>query len=171
MLSTICMCSPFLEEVVLASTCPNRTDKCLAGLLTAPNLRALELRPKSFTPNCDHMYLIGMMNLCELRLDSHSFQQQCLTRAGLSHIDNEGVRALVDSICARSLTQKGKCCLTLINVVSECKRLSTRGCLQSFWEVKILTVHKLAVLKAGRKYKEKRSWWAPIRPCSLLLEY
>ncbi len=53
------------------------------------------------------MYLVGMMNLCELRLDSHSFKQQPLNRAGLSHIDNEGVKALVDSICARSLTQKG----------------------------------------------------------------
>ena len=58
--------------------------------------------------NCEHMYLIGMMNLCELRLDSHSFKQQPLNRVGLSHIDNEGVKALVDSICARSLTQKGK---------------------------------------------------------------
>lgn len=100
-------CSPFLEEVVLASSCPSKTDRCLAGLLTAPTLRILELRPKSFMLNCDHMYLIGMMNLCELRLDSHSFKQQSLNRVGLSHIDNEGVKALVDSICARSLTQKG----------------------------------------------------------------
>lgn len=80
----------------------------IAGLLTAPSLRVLELQPKSFMLSCDHMYLIGMMNLCELRLDSHSFKQQPLNRAGLSHIDNEGVKALVDSICARSLTQKGE---------------------------------------------------------------
>lgn len=105
--------SPFLAEVVLTSTCPSKTDRCLAGLLTAPALRVLELRPKSFMLNCEHMYIIGMMNLCELRLDSHSFKQQPLNRVGLSHIDNEGVKALVDSICSRTLTQPGTACISL----------------------------------------------------------
>ena len=109
--------------------CPEcQVQVVVTGLLTAPSLRVLEIQPKSFMLNCEHMYLIGMMNLCELRLDSHSFKQQPLNRAGLSHVDNEGVKALVDSICARALTQKGRACSTVLcfsqcyTVVVSCKR-------------------------------------------------
>jgi len=44
----------------------------------------------------------GMLPLYELRLDSFIHQQQpTLSRSSYSHVDNEGVKALVDSICQR----------------------------------------------------------------------
>ncbi len=44
----------------------------------------------------------GMLPLTELRLDSLIYKQQpTLSRAAYSHVDNEGVKALVDSICNR----------------------------------------------------------------------
>jgi hypothetical protein len=44
----------------------------------------------------------GMLPLVELRLDSYIYKQQpTLSRSSYSHVDNEGVKALVDSICNR----------------------------------------------------------------------
>ncbi len=43
-----------------------------------------------------------MLPLVELRLDSFIYKQQpTLSRSSYSHVDNEGVKALVDSICNR----------------------------------------------------------------------
>lgn len=43
-----------------------------------------------------------MLPLIELSLDSLIFKQQpTLSRSSYSHVDNEGVKALVDSICNR----------------------------------------------------------------------
>ncbi len=43
-----------------------------------------------------------MLPLVELRLDSYIYKQQpTLSRSSYSHVDNDGVKALVDSICNR----------------------------------------------------------------------
>ncbi len=43
-----------------------------------------------------------MLPLVELSLDSFIYKQQpTLSRSSYSHVDNEGVKALVDSICNR----------------------------------------------------------------------
>ena len=93
---------------MLTTNSPICTDDCLAALLSAPSLRVLELCPKSFTLSSEQLRLAGMLNLRELRLESHTFKQQPLNRVGQSHIDNEGVKALVDSICTRCLFQRGQ---------------------------------------------------------------
>jgi hypothetical protein len=95
-----------LEEVVLETSSPSATEECLAGLLTIPRLAVLELRPREFLLTRQHMTLVGMMDLCELRLHSRLFSQQPLNRLGYTHIDDAGVKALVDSICSRSLQQQ-----------------------------------------------------------------
>jgi hypothetical protein len=47
-------------------------------------------------------YLTGSLPLTELRLDSFIYKQQpTLSRSSYSHVDNEGVKALVDAICNR----------------------------------------------------------------------
>lgn len=97
-----------LEEVTLMTNSSECTDDCLAALLTAPSLRVLELCPRSFTLTCEQLRLAGMLNLRELRLDSQAFRLQPFSRASHSHIDNEGVKALVDSVCIRTLFQRGK---------------------------------------------------------------
>jgi hypothetical protein len=44
----------------------------------------------------------GSLPLTELRLDSFIYKQQpTLSRSSYSHVDNEGVKALVDAICNR----------------------------------------------------------------------
>lgn len=44
----------------------------------------------------------GSLPVSELRLDSYVYKQQpTLSRSSFSHVDNEGVKALVDSICGR----------------------------------------------------------------------
>jgi hypothetical protein len=46
--------------------------------------------------------VIGMLPLRELALDSHVYRQQpSMPRPQFSHLDNEGVKGLVDSICSR----------------------------------------------------------------------
>jgi hypothetical protein len=43
-----------------------------------------------------------MLPLRELALDSHAYRQQpSMPRPQFSHLDNEGVKGLVDSICNR----------------------------------------------------------------------
>lgn len=43
--------------------------------------------------------------MVDLRLDSYIYKQQpTLSRSSYSHVDNEGVKALVDSICTRWCT-------------------------------------------------------------------
>ena len=49
-----------------------------------------------------------MLPLAELRLNSHLYSQQpAINRASQSHIDNDGVRSLVDAICQRCNARTG----------------------------------------------------------------
>ena len=49
-----------------------------------------------------------MLPLAELRLNSYLYSQQpAINRASQSHIDNDGVRALVDAICQRCSSRPG----------------------------------------------------------------
>jgi len=93
---------------VLETSSPSATEECLAGLLTIPALTVLELRPKEFVLTREHMHLVGMMDRCELRLHSRLFSHQPLNRMGYTHIDDSGVKALVDSICSRSVRHSGE---------------------------------------------------------------
>ena len=72
-----------------------------------------------------------MLPLVELRLDSFIYKQQpTLSRSSYSHVDNDGVKALVDSICnrgcamaagERSMTRsKPNCFVLLICPVLPC---------------------------------------------------
>jgi hypothetical protein len=60
--------------------------------------------------------VLGMLPLTELRLDSWAFKQQpTLSRPAFSHISNEGVKALVDAICARMVHAQGERGLTAVD--------------------------------------------------------
>lgn len=51
-----------------------------------------------------------MLPLGELRLNSYLYSQQpAINRASQSHVDNEGVRALVDALCQRCFARPGAC--------------------------------------------------------------
>jgi hypothetical protein len=51
------------------------------------------------------LQVIGMLPLRELCLDSHAYRQHpSMPRPQYSHLDNEGVKGLVDSICSRMRT-------------------------------------------------------------------
>lgn len=97
-----------------AVTCPNiqrlsyqvasrgHLDEALTAFVNLPQLKSLELIVKNFTLFSDQLSVIGMLPLVEVRLDSFVFKQQpTLSRSSYSHIDNDGVKALVDSICNR----------------------------------------------------------------------
>lgn len=48
----------------------------------------------------------GLLPVADLRLDSYVYKQQpTLSRSSYSHVDNEGVKALVDGICNRWCAQ------------------------------------------------------------------
>ena len=50
----------------------------------------------------------GMLPLSELRVNSYLYSQQpAINRASQSHVDNEGVRALVDAVCQRCNARPG----------------------------------------------------------------
>lgn len=52
----------------------------------------------------------GQLPLNELRLESQAFRKaSAVTHATPSHIDDRGVRALVDSICQRWRIDQGAC--------------------------------------------------------------
>jgi hypothetical protein len=51
---------------------------------------------------CCAWQVIGTLPLRELSLDSHAYRQQpSMPRPQYSHLDNEGVKGLVDAICSR----------------------------------------------------------------------
>jgi len=65
-------------------------------------LKVLELIVKNFTLCTEQLRVIGMLPLMEIRLDSFIYKQQpTLSRSSYSHVDNDGVKALVDSVCNR----------------------------------------------------------------------
>lgn len=65
-------------------------------------VQVLELIVKNFVLCSEQLRVIGMLPLMEMRLDSFIYKQQpTLSRSSYSHVDNDGVKALVDSICNR----------------------------------------------------------------------
>uniref|UniRef100_A0A7S0RZ38 F-box domain-containing protein n=1 Tax=Chlamydomonas leiostraca TaxID=1034604 RepID=A0A7S0RZ38_9CHLO len=93
---------PSLHRVSYQVSSRTQLDEALSALMTLKELRQLELIVKNFTLCSDQLRVIGMLSLVELRLDSYIYKQQpTLSRSSYSHVDNEGVKALVDSICNR----------------------------------------------------------------------
>mmetsp|Transcript_14077 Transcript_14077/g.30515 ORF Transcript_14077/g.30515 Transcript_14077/m.30515 type:complete len:466 (+) Transcript_14077:51-1448(+) len=89
-----------LKRVSYQVSCRGHLDEALAALMNLADLRQLELIVKNFTLCSNQLRVIGMLPLVELRLDSYIYKQQpTLSRSSYSHVDNEGVKALVDSIC------------------------------------------------------------------------
>lgn len=83
----------------------NDTARCL---LAARNLRTLEVTPRNMVLLPEQLHALGMLPLTELRLNSFMYNQQpAVNRASQSHLDNDGVRALVDSICHRVNARAG----------------------------------------------------------------
>ncbi|KAG2488990.1 hypothetical protein HYH03_012430 [Edaphochlamys debaryana] len=77
-------------------------DEALAALMTIRELKQLELIVRNFVLTADELRVIGMLPVADLRLDSYVYKQQpTLSRSSYSHVDNEGVKALVDGICHR----------------------------------------------------------------------
>ncbi|CAL5219983.1 g1921 [Coccomyxa viridis] len=99
---------PKMEEVSYSTSCPDSVNEALLCLLAAPKLHTLELTPRNMTLAPEHMHVLGMLPLTELRLNSYLYSQQpAINRASQSHIDNDGVRALVDAICQRCSARPG----------------------------------------------------------------
>ncbi|KAL6751575.1 hypothetical protein V8C86DRAFT_2775631 [Haematococcus lacustris] len=93
---------PLLHRVSYQMQSRALLDEALAALGSLKELRQLELIVKHFTLCTEQLRTIGMLPLTELRLDSFIYKQQpTLSRSSYSHVDNEGVKALVDSICNR----------------------------------------------------------------------
>ncbi|KAG1666522.1 hypothetical protein FOA52_014419 [Chlamydomonas sp. UWO 241] len=93
---------PNLQRVSYQVASRPHLDEALAALVNVPSLKVLELIVKNFTLCSDQLRVIGMLPLMEMRLDSFIYKQQpTLSRSSYSHVDNDGVKALVDSICNR----------------------------------------------------------------------
>lgn len=77
-------------------------DEALAALSEAECLKVLELHPQGALMTAAQLRRTGQLPLTELRLESSSFRSmQAITPASQSHLDDHGIRALVDSICRR----------------------------------------------------------------------
>ncbi|MEW5300237.1 MAG: hypothetical protein WDW36_003179 [Sanguina aurantia] len=77
-------------------------DEALTALSDCKELKQLELVIRNFSLSTDQLHIVGMLPVVEVRLDSYVYRQQpTLSRSSYSHVDNEGVKALVDSICTR----------------------------------------------------------------------
>ena len=64
--------------------------------------QVLELHPQGALMSAAQLRRAGQLPLNELRLESHAFRQSsAITNLTPSHVDDRGVRALVDSICRR----------------------------------------------------------------------
>lgn len=101
-------CSPKLEEVCYSSSCQDSVSETIRCLLGARKLRVLEITPRNMVLSPDQLHTLGLLPLTELRLNSYMYNQQpAINRASQSHLDNEGVRALVDSICHRVNARAG----------------------------------------------------------------
>ena len=63
-----------------------------------------------------------MLPLSELRVNSYLYAQQpAINRASQSHVDNEGVRALVDAVCQRCSARPGVPLLLLLGRLHLCE--------------------------------------------------
>ncbi|KAI8469528.1 MAG: hypothetical protein J3K34DRAFT_423502 [Monoraphidium minutum] len=118
----------------------------------------------------DQLRVLGMLPLTELRLDSWAYKQQpTLSRPAFSHVTNEGVKALVDAVCARMLASREAAPLklslagaTTINheAVSALLRLPVLTELDIAGCAKITPMDKMrlvAKVKAGREFLRARS--------------
>ena len=104
----LCCCSPKLEEVCYTSSSQEAVNDTARCLLAARNLRTLEVTPRNMVLMPEQLHALGMLPLTELRLNSFMYNQQpAVNRASQSHLDNDGVRALVDSICHRVNARAG----------------------------------------------------------------
>ncbi len=100
--------SPKLEEVCYSSSCQDAVSETIRCLLGARRLRMLDITPRNMVLSPDQLHTLGLLPLTELRLNSYMYNQQpAINRASHSHLDNEGVRALVDSICHRVNARAG----------------------------------------------------------------
>ena len=80
-----------------------------------------------------------MLPLGELRLNSYLYSQQpAINRASQSHIDNDGVRALVDAICQRASARPGVLTKALN---SQCHQLQHRKSITGCFASERLPVH------------------------------
>jgi len=101
-LKSASVCCPKLQRVSYQVSSRPILEEALDALTDMKELRQLELVVKNFMLCADQLRTIGMLPLFELRLDSFIHKQQpTLSRSSYSHVDNEGVKALVDSICHR----------------------------------------------------------------------
>ncbi|GFR45980.1 hypothetical protein Agub_g7452 [Astrephomene gubernaculifera] len=88
-------------------------DAALAALTSMKELRRLELKQlelivRNFVLTIEHLRTIGRLRVADLRIDSFIYKQQpTLNRSSYSHVDNEGVKALVDGICAEWGLRRG----------------------------------------------------------------
>ncbi|KAK9816947.1 hypothetical protein WJX72_007280 [[Myrmecia] bisecta] len=83
-------------------------DAALYALSQAPQLQVVELTASNFAFMPEQLRAAGALDVSELRIDSQLYKEQpSVTRTCYSHVDNEGVRALVDSICKRWTIQQG----------------------------------------------------------------
>lgn len=117
-------CSPSLSRVSYLVGRKSDLDEALAALMSIKELKQLELIVRNFVLTADELRVIGkspppqhsqartltnpcagrvgMLPVADLRLDSYVYKQQpTLSRSSYSHVDNEGVKALVDGICTR----------------------------------------------------------------------
>ncbi|PNH00829.1 hypothetical protein TSOC_013322 [Tetrabaena socialis] len=86
-------------------------DEALASLMSIKELKHLELIVRNFVLTADELRVIGMLPVADLRLDSYVYKQQpTLSRSSYSHVDNEGVKALVDGICTRWCSHNADMC-------------------------------------------------------------
>jgi hypothetical protein len=94
-----------LRRVSYLCTSRAHLEGALWPLTSLPRLRALELVTGNLQLAPEQLRVLGMLPLAELRLDSYAYKQRPgLPRPQFSHLDNEGVRVLVDAICARMRT-------------------------------------------------------------------
>ncbi|EFJ39893.1 hypothetical protein VOLCADRAFT_100415 [Volvox carteri f. nagariensis] len=86
-------------------------DEALPALQHIKELKQLELIVRNFILTAENLRHIGALPVADLRLDSYVYKQQpTLSRSSYSHVDNEGVKALVDGICNRWSQQSMDMC-------------------------------------------------------------
>lgn len=93
---------PALSDVHLLVDSSPELYACLEPLWRMPALRVLDVTA-AFLLEEPQLSIIGALPLHDLRLMSQMYKQQpSLARLCCSHLDNQGVKALVDAICKRS---------------------------------------------------------------------
>ncbi|KAK9802669.1 hypothetical protein WJX73_003517 [Symbiochloris irregularis] len=142
-------------------------DAALQALAGAESLKVLELHHQGPMLSASQLRQAGRLPLNELRLESQVYRQSCtITHATPSHVDDRGIRALVDSICQRwrvdqdpqpfKLSLRGATAITH-DAVSSLLRLPMLSELRIEGCPKIQALDKMrliAKVKAGRELLE-----------------